>query len=81
MSGYIFNIGSGKPVQIKKIILKICRLVGSGKPQFGKIKLRKDEISSLYPDITKAKKILKWKPKIKLNLGLKKTVNYYKKNG
>ena len=81
VSGYIFNIGSGKPVQIKKIILRICRLVGSGKPQFGKIKLRKDEISSLYPDITKAKKILKWKPKIKLNLGLKKTVNYYKKDG
>ncbi|WP_435114231.1 NAD-dependent epimerase/dehydratase family protein [Candidatus Pelagibacter bacterium nBUS_36] len=79
--GNIFNIGSGQPVQIKKIILKICRLVGSGRPQFGKIKLRKDEISSLYPDVTKAKKILNWKPKIKLNLGLLKTVNYYKKNG
>ena len=59
VSGNIFNIGSGQPVQIKKIILKICKLVGSGRPQFGKIKLRKDEISSLYPDITRAKKILK----------------------
>ena len=58
VSGNIFNIGSGQPVQIKKIILKICKLVGSGRPQFGKIKLRKDEISSLYPDITRAKKIL-----------------------
>ena len=81
VSGNIFNIGSGQPVQIKKIILKICKLVGSGRPQFGKIKLRKDEISSLYPDITRAKKILNWKPKINLNLGLLKTVNYYKKNG
>ena len=81
VSGNIFNIGSGQPVQIKKIILKICKLVGSGRPQYGKIKLRKDEISSLYPDITRAKKILNWKPKINLNLGLLKTVNYYKKNG
>jgi len=81
VSGNIFNIGSGQPVQIKKIILKICRLVGSGRPQFGKIKLRKDEISSLYPDISRAKKILNWKPKINLNLGLLKTVNYYRKNG
>ena len=53
--------------------------MGSGRPQFGKIKLRKDEISSLYPDITRAKKILNWKPKINLNFGLLKTVNYYKK--
>ena len=27
--------------------------------------------------LKKARKLLKWKPKIKLNSGLKKTINYY----
>lgn len=30
------------------------------------------------PDITKAKKILKWQPKVELKVGLKKTINYFK---
>jgi nucleoside-diphosphate-sugar epimerase len=79
--GQIINLGSGKPIMIKNVILKICKIIGSGKPQFGKIKFRKDEIKKLYPNITKAKKILNWVPKVKIDLGLKKTINYYKKNG
>ena len=30
--GEIINIGSGKPIKIKKLILKICKIIGSGKP-------------------------------------------------
>ena len=77
-NGEIINIGSNKPVRIKDLIIRICSLVGSGKPIFGKIKLRKDEIKSLYPNINKAYKILKWRPKISLNTGLKRTIKYYK---
>ena len=62
------------------MILKICKLVGSGKPQFGKIKLRKDEIKYLFPSIKKAKKLLKWRPLIDINVGLKKTIKYYENN-
>ena len=80
-NGQIINLGAGKPIMIKDIILKICKIIGTGKPQFGKIKFRKDEIKNLYPSITKAKDILNWTPKVKINLGLKKTINYYKKNG
>tara|TARA_B110000305_G_scaffold116211_1_gene130533 strand:- start:351 stop:1259 length:909 start_codon:yes stop_codon:yes gene_type:complete len=80
-NGQIINLGSGKPIMIKDVILKICKIIGSGKPQFGKIKFRKDEIKNLYPSIVKAKKILNWRPKVKINFGLKKTINFYKKNG
>ena len=55
-SGEIFNIGSGKPVKVKNLILKICKIIGHGKPRFGMIKFRKDEIKKLYPSIEKAKK-------------------------
>ena len=48
--------------------------------QFGKIKFRKDEIKNLFPSIAKAQKLLNWKPLININLGLKKTIKYYKGN-
>ena len=57
----------------------IKNIIGKGHPEFGKIKMRKDEIKALYPNLRKAKKILRWKPKIKLNNGLKKTIRYYAK--
>lgn len=77
-NGKIFNIGSNKPIKIRDLINKIRYLVGSGKPIFGKVKMRKDETMALYPSITKAQKILCWKPKINLIKGLKKTIQYYK---
>ena len=77
--GEIINIGSGKPINIKKLILKICKLTKGGKPQFGKIPLRKDEIIKLYPKLSKVKKLFDWKPKINLEKGLKKTIKYFKK--
>ena len=79
ISGEIINIGSGKPQQVKKVILKICKIINLGKPIFGKIKFRKDEIKYLYPSIKKANSLLRWKPKIKFNIGLKRTINDFKK--
>ena len=79
-SGEIINLGYGKPNQIKKIILQISRIIKLGKPNFGQVRLRKDEITNLYPNINKAKKILNWKPKINLRQGLTRTINFYKKN-
>lgn len=75
--GNIFNIGFGKPKKINYVIKKINSILKSGMPQFGKIKMRKDEIESIYPDIKKAKKLLKWRPKISFNKGLIKTIKYY----
>ena len=41
--------------------------IKSGLPLFGKLKLRKEETLKIYPDTSKAKKFLNWKPKIKLD--------------
>ena len=56
----------------------IKKIVKGGKPNFGKIKLRKDEITELYPDINKIKDYFKWKPKIGLKKGISLLVNYDK---
>ena len=77
--GEIINIGSGKPVRVKKLILDICKLAKGGKPQFGRIPLRKDEIIKLYPNLSKINKLLNWRAKVSLGNGLKKTIkNFYK---
>jgi len=75
--GKIFNIGSGKPKQIKKTIIEIKKIIKSGQPLYGKIKMRKDEMSTMYPSIKKAKKLMNWSPKISFVRGIKKTINSY----
>ena len=78
VNGEIINIGTGKPIKIKDLIIKICDLVGLGKPEFGKISLRKDEIIRLYPKILKSKKLLDWKSNVSLEKGLATTIKYFK---
>ena len=78
-SGEIINIGSGKPISIKKVLINFCNLINYVKPLFGKIKLRNDEIMKLYPNVNKAKKILGWIPHTSLEKGLKKTINFFRK--
>ena len=77
--GEIINIGTGKPKNVKKVILYIKNKINLGKPIFGKISLRKDEILKLYPSISKAQKILKWKPNTSFQEGIKIIISCYKK--
>lgn len=78
-NGEILNIGHFKSHKIKNVILMIQRIIKTGYPDFGKIKMRNDEIIKLYPSITKIKKVINWKPKINFTSGLKKTIKYYKR--
>lgn len=80
MKNGIFNVGSGKPVSVRKIIEIIQALIKKGSPIYGKIKMRSDEIQKLYPNISKVRKNFNWKPKISILSGIKRTINYYKKN-
>ena len=78
--GKIINIGSGNPIKIKTLIKKIRKIIKRGYPEFGKLKMRKDENLMVYPNLVNAKKILSWKPKIAFNKGLEDTIKFYLKN-
>ncbi len=56
----------------------VC-VIGSGQPQFGQIAYRNGENMSLYGDITKARKLLEWKPSVGLEQGLEETIKWVKK--
>ena len=78
--GEIINIASGVAYRIKDVIEKIREIVGSGVPEYGKIKFREGENMELYADISKARELLNWHPKLGLSEGLKKTIEWYKEN-
>jgi len=78
--GEIINIGSGKPTKVKTLINFITKNIKKGKPVYGKIKLRVDESNEVYPNITKAKKLLNWKPKIGIKKGIIRTINSFKRD-
>ena len=69
MNSEIINFGHKNSIKIKNLILKIKKIIKKGQPDFGKIKMRKDETLKLYPDITKISAMFKLKPKIDLDNG------------
>jgi len=71
------NIGNPHEVTIKQIAETIIRLVGS-KSQVVYRPLPVDDPKQRKPDITRARTILGWEPKVDLEEGLLKTVDYFK---
>lgn len=77
VEGKIINIGSGKVTKVKQIIKKIVKFYKSGRPLFGKIKLRKEEMIKVYPSLLNASRLLGWRAKMPFDKGILKTINFY----
>lgn len=77
LSGKIFNVGYGKPIELIKVAKKIEKLCNGGSQSSKIIKLREDEAKIIFPDTRNVRKIFKWKPKTRFKTGLKKTIKFY----
>ena len=71
------NIGNPSEITIKEFGEEILKLTGA-KQKLISLSLPKDDPKQRKPDITKAKKILGWEPKIGRAEGLKITYEYFK---
>src|SRR5881409_1103924 len=71
------NIGNPHEVTIEEIARTIITLVGS-RSKLVYRPLPVDDPRQRRPDITRARTILKWEPKVGLEEGLLKTVDYFK---
>lgn len=71
------NIGNPEEHTILEFANIILRITGSGSKIIFK-ELPIDDPKQRRPDITKARKLLKWEPKIPLEQGIKETIKYFK---
>lgn len=76
--GEVINVASGRPVRIRHVIELVQGLVGRGEPQFGKVSYRPGENMELYADISKARSLLGWTPRVSLEDGLAETIDWYR---
>ncbi len=75
--GEIINLGNPEEYKIVDLAQKIKKLTGStSEIVFGN--LPPDDPSQTQPDISKAKRLLGWEPKVSVDEGLLKTIEYYK---
>ena len=78
--GEIFNVGTGKPtnfIELAKIIVKIAK---TGKIKFTEFSQERKEIEpgDYYADISKICSTVGWKPRVDLENGIQKTIDYYR---
>ncbi len=73
------NIGNPQEVTILQIARLVKKLTGSASPIVHK-PLPVDDPKVRQPDITLARRLLKWFPKISLEEGLRRTVDWFRNN-
>jgi NAD dependent epimerase/dehydratase len=85
--GEVINIGTGTEISIGDLTSKIIDIVGKngGKEidivsEDERKRPEKSEVNRLLADISKAKKLIGWKPKVSLDEGLRITVDWASKS-
>jgi UDP-glucuronate decarboxylase len=78
--GEVVNVGNHEEVTIMELAHRIRRLASSTS-SITFYPLPQDDPKRRCPDISKAQKLLRWKPKIRLEEGLTRTVKWFKRNG
>jgi len=75
----VFNLGTGKPVDVNTIFAKLKELTGyPHEANYGPAK--KGEVYRIYLDASKAKASLGWEPQVDFDEGLRLTVEYFEKH-
>jgi dTDP-glucose 4,6-dehydratase len=74
---YPVNIGNPHEMTVLQFARKILELTGS-KSEIVYRPLPQDDPQVRQPDITKARKLLGWEPKVALEEGLVKTIEYFR---
>lgn len=72
------NIGNPDEFTIKELAEKVLELILESKSRIVYKPLPQDDPRQRQPDISLAKEKLGWEPKIKLDEGLKKTIEYFR---
>jgi len=78
--GQTYNVGCGQGATVNQIFARLKALTGyEGEPHFGPP--RPGETFIIYLDATKARRELGWEPRVGLEKGLSRTVDYFRSRG
>jgi len=81
-SGSAFNIGSGAGIPIRNVVKLILEMMGNPvKVLLGAVPTRPDEIMEMSADISMARRVLGWEPRVSLADGLNRSIAWYRENG
>jgi UDP-glucose 4-epimerase len=80
--GEVFNVGNDKPSSFLGLAETVVRIAGSGRWEFAPFSPERAalEPGDFYSDITKIRSVVGWEPGVGLEEGVKKTIEYYRKN-
>jgi len=76
VSGEVVNVGNPDERTIRKFAEVVCRLTGAPL-QVRELPLPPDDPGRRCPDITKARRLLGWEPRVALEDGLRRTIDYF----
>ena len=76
-SGVVINLGNPNEMTITEIAKKV-KIATESTSDFIQKPIEQDDPLKRKPDISKAKELLEWEPKISLDEGLRKTIEYFK---
>ena len=74
----IYNLGESQTTSLKELIRLIEEASGK-KANLEMLEPQPGDVSTTYADITKAKRMLKYQPNVKMEEGIKRFVEWYKK--
>jgi UDP-glucose 4-epimerase len=77
VSGEVFNIAGGEKTTVNSLVQELNKALGKEiKPSYDDP--RPGDIKHSYADISKARKMLKYEPKVSFSKGLSETVHWYR---
>lgn len=78
--GKVFNLGTDREVSIEAVLKKVLELTGNGDKKViveeERLRPEKSEVMRLRSDSALARAILKWEPRVSLEEGLQKTIDW-----
>lgn len=78
-TGEIFNIASGVPTSDYEVFQRVRDGLGIGELEPDYVPRRPGEIDRIYLDIAKAGRLLGWSPRVSLEEGARRTVEYFRR--
>jgi UDP-glucuronate 4-epimerase len=75
----VYNLGESQTTSLKELIRLIEKAIGK-KANVKTLESQLGDVSVTYADITKAKRMLKYQPGVKMEEGIKRFVEWYREN-